>query len=68
MYLCTRKCAYCAGSTAINTLKKNNLAFKQEATKVSFQVSLRARISVIALEEKRIYSHYFLNFKLKCQD
>ena len=36
LYLCTRKSAYCAGSIAINTLIKSNLAFKNEAVEVPF--------------------------------
>ena len=37
VYLCSRKSGYCAGKHAINTLKKSNLAFKNEAIEVSFR-------------------------------
>ena len=36
LYLCTRKSVYCAGSKAINTLIKSNLAFNFEVVTVSF--------------------------------
>ena len=38
LYLCTRKSAYCAGSNANNTLTKSDLAFKDEAVEVPFEV------------------------------
>ena len=63
MYLCTRKSGYCAGKTAINTLKKSNLAFKNEAIGVSFRSGLCAQTAKIRLRKETIfiYTHY-LNY------
>ena len=70
MYLCNRKSANCAGSQAINALKKSDLCFFEQ-TKVRFSLSVFASVkrSEMALEKnKKKHNNIIFKFKLKCQD
>lgn len=59
IYLCSRYCAYCAGSNAINTLTKSDLTFSLEEVSVSFLSVFVARKSEWHLKKKqRLYNHY----------
>ena len=68
LYLCTRKCAYCAGSHANNTLIKSDLTFNWEEVGSVFLSEFVSEVLCGALKKKNIFIHYYLNFKLKCQD
>lgn len=68
IYLCSRYCAYCAGSNAINTLTKSDLTFSLEEVSVSFLSVFVARKSEWHLKKETENIQSLLNFKLKCQD
>ena len=59
MYLCSRYCAYCAGSLAINTLTESDLTFNLEEVSVSFFSVLWHENAKSHLKKKqRIFNHY----------
>jgi len=60
VYLCSRKSGYCADNLVINTLKKSNLAFKNEAVEVSFLSVFVGRISKMTLKKETFFYLYII--------